>query len=1120
MVLVNEIRDRSETFNSGILVMLIEALSKAGMANRDSLGIVVSHSRAVDCLPSVRACEVLLNKGDKDGAMEMLTMSVGSQGKAERDLAMAMVLLEKGDLDSAKVSAIMAYGQDPTNRRVYKILDKIDPRGGWLQRENIQALIEGRKPENPPGNGPIQELYVIYHDWYTGQRGRANEGLIEHQHYKDRDPEFLLASARMSMDEKDWISAYRIYNQLIAMKGHPFIKIEAAEAALGMGDHISALELLSRVDPGLPRVQHDIIKARLISGEKRELMDAIRSHLNDEHSNSNEYVRAVKFLLSNGMDREAGTILDRYSRFAGDDVNMLTMSSGLYLKDGDIRSSYIAARKAVHLNENSVQSRVQLAQVLIRMGKRAEAEKECSTVLVKDPGNKAALKTIMDMQIADGNYKGVIGTCKTILDKHPGDATVMIVYAKAMAMTGDENGAADMLKLASRTDPSRSIDALSAMLECGLIKVADSFSRSLVSHAPNDPLLKRLRGNAQYANGDYLGASVSFAEATAIDPYNPVFWYSKGMADEARGDLETAFDAFDTAVGINPDESEYWISKAAVQEAMGDLHGAVDSLNRAILLDDKDYFPLIRKAVILESVGRFSDALYFVRLAAKLLPGEVRITDMETDILASLGEPVAEQRMRTRLAKGPDEALSLKLSEFLLFKGRPEDALKVLDEALEAFPDSRELREERERVADGSIRPRIKPAVVPVLKEPEVKKEDAEPMYSMSVSLMAAGDLKGAMRMIDRALKVEPENQDFYCQKANIAMEKGDYAGVIFLCETALRFRADHAGLHEVAALAKEAKKDYKGALVEIDLAISCGLDTYEVHCTKGRILEALNLPRRAADSYSRATSRSPGDLDSMESTARQLFASGDSSGAAEMLIQIISVSPRRVSAIVLCAEVFNDMDDDDGVLTAFGQLYRCGDVPDEFISKMVRILKSRGHLDEAKALQGPRPRIYDEWVKRYAEKVLRRAYVSRTSPDDKDLMDALGFDQETSVLVQGYISEHPDFGPIVPAGAEFESLELRSHDVIVKLSWNDLEKQPRLPLEKVYVAGSFKDADQAKAMVAYIEKAMTSECAITDRIKSMMDEAKPGTVYEMMVSKGLGVYEAKALSNRASRTS
>ncbi len=1122
LALVSELDGYEGTVNSQVLVMLVDELSASGDVDRDIMRRVVSKSRATDCRPSIRACEALVKKGDLKAAEEVLDMSEGSQEMVGRSLALARIRMAAGDRAGAMEAAGRAYGYDPSCRGAYQILAETDPEGGWLQRENIQSVLEGGRPSRPPAVGRIQELYSIYYDWFTGHRDAATEGLVASPYYKEKDPEFLLASARMSMDEKDWRSALMVYSELIAMEAPPFVFVEAAEASLGAGDASRALDWLGRTDGNIVRVQRDMVRANMLAGDRAGMMDSIRILLDNETSGSDEYVRAVRFLIGRGMEREAASILDRYSRFVGDDPDTLTMRSVMLMRSGDYLGAHRAASKAVALDKNNNAARAQLARMLFLMDKTEAAERECAGILSRDPSDFDALSLMKDLQMSERDYVKAEATCRRILETVPDDIPAMMALAVSVCYNGDPSRADGMFRDVLKVDGSRerAVSVVSAMVSCGMNREAESMCTQLERQYPKEPLIKRLKGNAQYALGDYLKASVSFSEAASLEPHNPVLWYSKGMADESRGDLESAEDAYNRAVLLDQGEAEYWIAKASVQEKSKDRYGAVESLNRAIELDPSSVYPLIRKAVILSEHSKVKEALFFVRMASSIDPDDVRIMDMEADLLTSLGEvDDAEAVLTRRTSLESDEDAWLRLARVRLSKGDRDGAVAAIDSGLSAFPGSDRLMEERGRVSSGSIGPKVavevkdEPTPEPEAKEPEI---DPEACRAMAVSLLNAGNLKGAMREVDRALNASPEDPDLYCLKARIALAGGDADGASFLVGNALRIQPNHAGLRQVNALAREAKGDLKGALSEIDNAIAGGLDDAESNRIKGRILEKSGYPERAASSYAKALSLDPEDLDTAEAQARQQIASGNLSGAFGTVNWILRRDARRVSVIVMKAEIGRDRNDGECVLSACDELTACPEIPEDAKVRMARILEEMDLRDEARALMGGarKSQGYDDAVKRYAEKALRRAYTTRTSAYDPDILDALGLEPAVASQVSKYLSDIPEAGPINPNDPEFDYMERLSHDTIMKMKWTDLEVHPTLPLEKVFVAGGFRDADSAKMLVAYVKRAMlTSPRTSDDRLSSMaMGLIKGMSVYEIMRQCDLGVYEANAV--------
>ena len=237
---LEDIKGRDGSVGSALLVSLIEHLGAD--ATPDTLRVVVSKERVRDCMPSVKASMVMLDRGDVATAGELLAMSEPSQEVLHRSIALARILQRAGDMAGAREAAVRAYRADPSCPEAYEILSKVDPEGGWPQRRNISDVLAGRRPESPAGSGRVQGMYQIYYEWCRGNREAASDMLVQSPQYQAGDPEFLLASARMSVDERDWRSADMMFGRLPADRP-AFVIREAAEAGevdliLHGADHI------------------------------------------------------------------------------------------------------------------------------------------------------------------------------------------------------------------------------------------------------------------------------------------------------------------------------------------------------------------------------------------------------------------------------------------------------------------------------------------------------------------------------------------------------------------------------------------------------------------------------------------------------------------------------------------------------------------------------------------------------------------------------------------------------------------------------------------------------------------------------------------------------------------
>lgn len=402
---------------------------------------------------------------------------------------------------------------------------------------------------------------------------------------------------------------------------------------------------------------------------------------------------------------------------------------------------------------------------------------------------------------------------------------------------------------------------------------------------------------------------------------------------------------------------------------------------------------------------------------------------------------------------------------------------------------------------------------------PQVDRDEIDAMYSMAFSLEEAGDHRGALRTIDRALAMDPGNVDLVRLKADVSLKSGDAGAAAELARQGLEADPKDADLHRILGQAMLAGGDLKSALSELETAVSLGADDADVHAARGDVLMKLGITDRASECYSAAVSRDPSRLDLAEKLARLMYARKEAIAADGMLNRILKRDPRRMSAILLKAEIAHSRKDDKALMAAYDYFTRCPNPGPENTVRMVRLLEDSGHPAEAKELVVGRPQkdVADNSVKRYAEKALRRAYSMKVSPTDPDLINALGLEGDMAGEVIAYLSEQPDFGPISPGTDRFRQMEALSKDAVMKLGWKDLEHSPKLPLEKVFVQCGCRDSDSAKEIVAYVFRAMIADPGRNSdpRLSDMSMRLPKGiSVYEIMRECDLGVYEARMVKN------
>lgn len=1092
-----------------ILIALMDALLKVyGYVSETTMKSIVSKARPQDCSPAIRATEILVFQNEITAAAQILSRN-NSKDMFHRYQAEAELYHGEGDRINSVTSAKRGLDLDPSSRRLYEILKEDDPMGQWADREAVQSAYEGKQADEPD-DPRLRQLYRIYSSWFSGYKDRATDLLVSSEYYKSGDWEFQLASARLSVDEKDWISAKMVYDKIMK-KAPAFVSYEAAETYVSGHDPSRALDIYDELDQISVRSMQGRIAAYAQLGSANDLMNAFHDYLDNEYSGTKQYSDIIDMLVSTGNQEQAKVFLDRMAESNRKDPSYLVSYSNYLLSRGDIRGAKKASKEAMRHAKDDPAVRVMVARIKLISDDLKGAEKDCDKVLSENPDEWEALMLKKDILVKKGDVPGALTVCRRILELDSNDVSTILDLSNALSSSGDTNGAMLNLRNVLRIQPSREnvVAVVGSMIESGMYKEAMYLCYDLEKDIPADPVVRRLRGNAEYCMGDYTKASVSYAAAAELSPYDPVIWYSKGMADEARGDLESAEESYNRAVLLDLNESEYWISKAAIQEKFEDPYGAIESLNRAIELDPESVYPMVRKAAILEKAGRYDEAMYFLDLCSVTQPDNVDVALMICRVLRESGqeEKALERAQEIHNSVKSDDS-AIELASCYLATGQRAGAVRIIEAAMEKS-DASSLRLALDVIEGGSA------AIAAEPEEPveEVSVYDAPAAAAIAESLLAVSDYKGALRSIDRAIAIGGENAGYICIKCRILLTMSEPRTAEDLMTDAIRKDEKNPLLHEAMGDVKYHKSEYRAALQEYEKAISLGLALPEILIKKGDAQQGLGYYDRAIDSYTMAVNRDTGNLEMRLALAEKLFDRGYLSRADKQVDIILERNPGYVDAIILMAKIKSNLRKDAGVSEAYDRFRICTDTTDDQNDEMIEVLERAGHDAEANRLRKVEPEKPESTkVKRDAEKVLRRAYVSRSSPTDDDFLNSLGFEGQAMEEVKKYIIKDAPYGDIVPGSTEFQKQERASNMIILKLNWRDLEDRPRLPLAAVFVSGSFRDVDEAKRLVSYINKAMNADVIRDDSLKMVLGKVQGTSLFEIIRTCKVGVYQARQI--------
>ncbi len=1189
----DEVLASKGSVNSAVLVRLMDTLFDGGSERLPSiLPDLVSKRRSTDCAPALEAAILYQRMGNFEAAAEMFETVRDGLDIPLRSCVHARLLLDRGDKPSAKKVLLHGRCSDPSDQQIYKLLEEADPAGGWMYYRNIELLYSGRAIV-PCGegeeDGPQQRLYHIYSDWFGGDHDAATDALVSAKEYVAKHPDYVLAAARMSADEKDWYSAEVLYNGLVK-QGCTYITCEAARVCLNGGKIDKALELYRDAeasDPHSPMVMEGLTDAYTKIGRRDDAAQCMLDFLDTERADLDAYLRCAERLVSDSMNAHAEPVVRKILMNYPENIKANILKSMNDSVKGDHPGALDAATAAVKSDPKDPESRLQRAKVLFAMGRSEKAMKEAQAALKLSPSDISVMVLIKDIYTAQGNNRASLEMCERILKLDPENADIMLDSSEVMMAMGDTEGSLSSYRKAIRADrrPENFITVIESLIRDGMYKEATLLCEEMDAEYGSIALVRRLRGNAEYSLGEYLRSSVSFAAAAAADPFSPVIWHSKGMADEAAGDLDSAEEAYNRAVLMDLDEPEFWMSKASVQEMKGDLHGAVESLNRAIELKPDSAFALVKKGMIFARVGKYKESLYFIDMGimVDVWNKDIYVVKKEICMHAGMYEEAigvcsdistidpkdtfaitdaAECMMKlgnrsgalsfinSKLAKDPSSIpLLLSKKSILTSMGNYPELIATCYRILEKDPKNKsvkndlahafvsngdkvsaekifaELEEDAEAVAKVAKETRV-------IEEEEISHEgpadsdDDEALFDIARSLYSTGDLRGAARMADRALELEPGNTEYVLFRSEVYAADGDARGAEAVVAEGLRISQEDPVLWEKDGDMRSLLGDIPGALAAYQNAMkysdggSC--DVYIKH---GDLRYKIGDIEGAISDYSMAVSKCGSDNTARNRLASAHYINGDIKDADRVADTVLSEEPDNAEALVTKARVFSERRNQAGVLEMYKRLLRTRDPDPKLLEEMSDILSRSGRSQEATVLSQRAAtksgaeedeEEASDAVKRFAERLLRRAYVSKRSLDDPGIENMLELDQATSEAVMEYLSDISEYGEIIPGTPEFVRMEELSHSAVIRAELTDIDIEPIITIPSAFVAGGARDADEAKMLVSYIYSALNGEMSmemLSDDVKDLASKVgKDMSVFDIMKEHELGVYSARAV--------
>jgi tetratricopeptide (TPR) repeat protein len=316
---------------------------------------------------------------------------------------------------------------------------------------------------------------------------------------------------------------------------------------------------------------------------------------------------------------------------------------------GQKRAAQDELETAVHLDQNLVKARNQLAILYITNGERTKAENEFQAAILSDPMFVEAKNNLAVLYAWTGRKTEAFQLFRDALDERPNYAEAHVNLGLVLAGEGKYPEAEKEVRLALRLTP----DNLNALSALGMLKVklsrgeeAVEILRKVAKQQPDSAGARSNLGMALVRDGfDLTGALEQFSEAIRLQPQSAPLHLNKGRVlkdlnrtDEARIDLEAACQ-------IQPDYPEALFLLAQVEKQLGNIQLSTEALGHLVFLEPSNADAQLLLGRNLLSLGKTEEAIHHLQIAVGVNSNSQDALYTLAQALGKAGKPEAKLYM-------------------------------------------------------------------------------------------------------------------------------------------------------------------------------------------------------------------------------------------------------------------------------------------------------------------------------------------------------------------------------------------------------------------------------------------------------------------------------------------
>ena len=539
----------------------------------------------------------------------------------------------------------------------------------------------------------------------------SSEPLAQEPDYTDVNAYIL--QAEMALQREDYLMAVREYGKAAKLTENPDVARKATMAGVAYGfdeEALSAAKRWLQLDGKSNEARAYIGQLSLKTGDLRTARRQLSYLVEKSDQSPGHQLAMLAQFLSDVPNREdADKLLRTLAKPYPDDAKAHHAVATLALRSGDVEHALERISRAIELDPENLTLRLLYARALLASGDVDKAIDYTARIIGDDldPDPDARIELAVLYMMADRGDDALSQVDQVFLEQ-PARADALRLRGIINFHNGDHDDAwDDFQELLGRR--MYQMDALYYLGQIAHYREETDRAIRFYSEvrSGSNALESQQRAAALLAHekDDVRGAVKQLDEFALASPADAVDVVGmKAQLYDSVEQYDEALKYYDKIVQFRPDRESYALLRAELLVRMDRIDDAVDAYAAAVKRWPKSALALNAYGYTLaDQTDRYREAEKLIRKALKYDPDNAAIIDSWGWVLFKLGRYAEALVELERAYEGmQDHEVAAHIVETLVALERRDEALERLVEAEEKTPDSKLLKDVRERLFDDA----------------------------------------------------------------------------------------------------------------------------------------------------------------------------------------------------------------------------------------------------------------------------------------------------------------------------------------------------------------------------------------------------------------------------------